>query len=115
MMAAGPAMGSPGVAVNGGSKSEIRSTKSETNPNQAEPSKFQTEGPAVSIIASYVLFEFVSDFGFRVSDSVLRGDKKTAGPSGPAVHGSAPYASVEEAFQLATADRVLELAHRLGL
>src|SRR5439155_25663489 len=39
------------ASITGRAKSEIRSTKSETNPNQAEGSKFKTEGSSVSVIA----------------------------------------------------------------
>src|SRR5437660_1681297 len=48
-------------------KSEIRSTKSETNPN-TKAAMTETGQRCSSVIRSYSDFEFVSDFGFRISD-----------------------------------------------
>jgi serine/threonine protein kinase/tetratricopeptide (TPR) repeat protein len=49
-------------------KSEIRNPKSQTN-SKFEDSKFETAVPAVSDLRSSD-FEFVSDFGFRISDFI---------------------------------------------
>src|SRR5437867_6280575 len=46
-------------------KCEIRSSKSETNPNKAEQALTKTAGPCGSVIA---LFRFRICFGFRASD-----------------------------------------------
>jgi hypothetical protein len=55
-------------------KSEIRSTKSETNPKGANHGKGQTAGhePLTGTTPFWIflfsLFVLVSDFGFRISD-----------------------------------------------
>src|SRR5207249_8529460 len=46
---------------------EIRNSKSETNPNQAEKAMTETEGDSVSVILLDSDFEFVSDFVLRIS------------------------------------------------
>src|SRR5438552_12519550 len=80
-------------------KSEIRNPKSETNSNKTEKAMTETGGYSVSVIVPDSDFEFVSDFGFRISD--LKGlpreslvDGHVPGrrllPRGGAGHGAAP-------------------------
>src|SRR5439155_23529691 len=59
-----------GGYTHGWSKSEIRSTKSETNSNKAEQSKSETASPIVWVLAFSVLLGFVSDFVLRISNLV---------------------------------------------